>query len=208
MFVFVLYRLNNLIDMNLITIRVFTNLEDAHYYRKLLSEHNIEGYINSLDMEEDTPLNAAAAGRFQLSVLSGDFEDAEQLLESLDIEHFGAVQKELEEYDNDDLVIIKKMSYQEEAYLYKARLEDEGLTCFIVDKHATNPLPLVGITASTIELYVPKSQLTMAEEIILELDGQLFSQDNRKADNKPLLIGILLVLIALFLLVQQYFSMY
>ena len=194
--------------MNLITIRVFTSLEDAHYYRKLLSEHNIEGYINSLDMEEDTPLNAAAAGRFQLSVLSGDFEDAEQLLESLDIEHFGAVQKELEEYDNDDLVIIKKMSYQEEAYLYKARLEDEGLTCFIVDKHATNPLPLVGITASTIELYVPKSQLTMAEEIILELDGQLFSQDNRKADNKPLLIGILLVLIALFLLVQQYFSMY
>lgn len=194
--------------MNLITIRVFTSLEDAHYYRKLLSEHNIEGYINNLNMEEDTPLNAAAAGRFQLSVLSGDFEDAEQLLESLDIEHFGAVQKELEEYENDDLVIIKKMSYQEEAYLYKARLEDEGLTCFIVDKHAANPLPLVGITASTIELYVPESQLTMAEEIILELDGQLFSQDNRKADNKPLLIGILLVLIALFLLVQQYFSMY
>ena len=205
-FVFVLYILN-LIDMNLITIREFASFEDAYHYKKILSENDIESYIGSPVLEEGDPLDAAETGSYQLSVLSGDFEDAKELLQSLDIEYFGAVQEELKGYD-DDLVIVKKMSYQEEAYLYKAKLEDEGITCFIIDKHAANPLPLVGITASTIELYVPKSQLEMAEAIILELDGQLFSQDNRKADNKPLLIGIVLVLIALFLLVQQYFSMY
>lgn len=205
-FVFVLYTLN-LIDMNLITIREFASFEDAHHYKKMLSENGIESYINSPALEEDSPFDAAETGSYHLSVLSGDFEDAKQLIQSLDIEYFGSVQEELEGHDN-DLVIVKKMSYKEEAYLYKAKLEDEGVICFIIDKHAANPLPLVGITASTIELYVPKSQLAMSEAIILELDGQLFSQDNRKTDKKPLLIGIILVLIALFLLVQQYFSMY
>lgn len=194
--------------MYLINIREFSKVEDAYYYKKVLSENNIESYISSPVMEEDAPLDAAETESVQLSVLSGDLDDAKQLLATIDIDYFGGVQQDVEGYEHSDLVIIKQMSYQKEAYLYKARLEDEGVTCFIVDKHSTNPLPLVGITANTIELYVPKNQLATAEMIVLEMDSRVYSESNQKVDKKPLLIGIILVLIALFLLVQQYFSMY
>ena len=194
--------------MYLINIREFSRVEDAYYYKKVLSENNIESYISSPVMEEDAPLDAAETESVQLSVLSGDLDDAKQLLATIDIDYFGDVQQGVEGYEHSDLVIIKQMSYQKEAYLYKARLEDEGVTCFIVDKHSTNPLPLVGITANTIELYVPKNQLATAEMIVLEMDSRVYSEINQKVDKKPLLIGIILVLIALFLLVQQYFSMY
>lgn len=194
--------------MYLINIREFSRVEDAYYYKKVLSENNIESYISSPVMEEDAPLDAAETESVQLSVLSGDLDDAKQLLATIDIDYFGDVQQDVEGYEHSDLVIIKQMSYQKEAYLYKARLEDEGVTCFIVDKHSTNPLPLVGITANTIELYVPKNQLATAEMIVLEMDSRVYSESNQKVDKKPLLIGIILVLIALFLLVQQYFSMY
>lgn len=194
--------------MYLINIREFSKVEDAYYYKKVLSENNIESYISSPVMEEDAPLDAAETESVQLSVLSGDLDDAKQLLATIDIDYFGDVQQGVEGYEHSDLVIIKQMSYQKEAYLYKARLEDEGVTCFIVDKHSTNPLPLVGITANTIELYVPKNQLATAEMIVLEMDSRVYSESNQKVDKKPLLIGIILVLIALFLLVQQYFSMY
>jgi hypothetical protein len=194
--------------MYLINIREFSRVEDAYYYKKVLSENNIESYISSPVMEEDAPLDAAETESVQLSVLSGDLDDAKQLLATIDIDYFGDVQQGVEGYEHSDLVIIKQMSYQKEAYLYKARLEDEGVTCFIVDKHSTNPLPLVGITANTIELYVPKNQLATAEMIVLEMDSRVYSESNQKVDKKPLLIGIILVLIALFLLVQQYFSMY
>ena len=194
--------------MYLINIREFSRVEDAYYYKKVLSENNIESYLSSPVMEEDAPLDAAETESVQLSVLSGDLDDAKQLLATIDIDYFGGVQQDVEGYEHSDLVIIKQMSYKKEAYLYKARLEDEGVTCFIVDKHSTNPLPLVGITANTIELYVPKNQLATAEMIVLEMDSRVYSESNQKVDKKPLLIGIILVLIALFLLVQQYFSMY
>ena len=194
--------------MYLINIREFSRVEDAYYYKKVLSENNIESYISSPVMEEDAPLDAAETESVQLSVLSGDLDDAKQLLATIDIDYFGGVQQDVEGYEHSDLVIIKQMSYQKEAYLYKARLEDEGVTCFIVDKHSTNPLPLVGITANTIELYVPKNPVATAEMIVLEMDSRVYSESNQKVDKKPLLIGIILVLIALFLLVQQYFSMY
>lgn len=192
----------------LITIREFDHATDAYHYKSILRESNIESYVEMLDFEEDTTLDAAELGKAKLSVLQGDAEDAKVILKQIDLDYYGETRQNLDDFNEDGLVIVKKMSYQEEAYLYKARLIDEGLTCFLVDKHATNPLPLVGITASTIELYVPKSQLFTAEEIILEMDKKTIGESNQKADNKPLVIGIIIVLIALFLLVQQYFSMY
>ena len=160
-----------------------------------------------LDFSEGATLVAVELGKAKLSVLQGDVEDAKRLLQEIDLDYYGEARQNLDDFNEDGLVIVKKMSYQEEAYLYKARLIDEGLTCFIVDKHATNPLPLVGITASTIELYVPKSQLFAAEDIILEMYKKIIGENNQKFDKKPLIIGVIIVLIALFLLVQQYFSM-
>ena len=192
----------------LIIIREFDHATDAYHYKSILKENGIESYVEMLDFDEGTTLDAAELGKAKLSVLQGDADDAKALLSEIDLDYYGETRQNLDDFNDDALVIVKKMSYQEEAYLYKARLIDEGLTCFIVDKHTTNPLPLVGITASTIELYVPKSQLFTAEELILEMDKNTIGESNQEKDNKPLLIGIIIVLIALFLLVQQYFSMY
>lgn len=192
----------------LITIREFDHTTDAYHYKSILRENDIESYVEMLDFDEVSTLDAAELGKAKLSVLQGDIDDAKAILKEIDLEYYGEFRQNLDKFNENGLVIVKKMSYQEEAYLYKARLIDEGLTCFLVDKHATNPLPLVGITASTIELYVPKSQLLTAENIILEMDKKSIGKPNLESDNKPLLIGIVIVLIALFLLVQQYFSMY
>lgn len=192
----------------LITIREFEHATDAHYYKRILKDNAIESYVELLDFQEESILDSAEIGKAKLSVLQGDVDDAKELLMEIDLDFYGETRQNLDDFNEDTLVIVKKMSYQEEAYLYKARLLDEGLTCFLVDKHSTNPLPLVGITASTIELYVPKSQLYTAEEIILEMDKNTFDGKSEKSDYKPLLIGVIFVLIALFLLVQQYFSMY
>ncbi|MFK7949376.1 MAG: hypothetical protein AB8G11_17420 [Saprospiraceae bacterium] len=192
----------------LITIREFDHTTDAYHYKSILRENDIESYVEMLDFDEVSTLDAAELGKAKLSVLQGDIDDAKSILKEIDLEYYGEFRQNLDKFNENGLVIVKKMSYQEEAYLYKARLIDEGLTCFLVDKHATNPLPLVGITASTIELYVPKSELLTAEKIILEMDEKSIGKPNLESDNKPLLIGIVIVLIALFLLVQQYFSMY
>ena len=193
--------------MYLITIREFDHATDARYYKKVLSEYGIESYVELLDFAEETTLDAAELGNARLSVLQGDIDDAKIILKGLDLEYYGETRQNLDDFNEDALVLIKKMSYQEEAYLYKARLIDEGLTCFIINKHATTPLPLVGI-AGTIDLYVPKSQWSLAEAIIFELDENTFSKSYDEPNKKPLLIGVIIILITLFLLVQQYFSMY
>lgn len=192
----------------LITIREFDHATDAYHYKSALRAYDIESYVEMLEEQMDGLLDAAEFGKAKLSVLQGDLEDARQILRQIDVDYFGKEHQNLETFNEDALVIVKKMSLKQEAYLYKARLINEGLTCFIVDKHGTNPLPLVGLTASTIDLYVPKNQLPKAKAIILDMDSKDIVVEAQKPDNKPLLIGVVVVLIVLFLLVQQYYSMY
>jgi uncharacterized protein YhfF len=189
----------------LVTIRTFDHTTDAYHYKDILRNHEIESYVEVLDYHEDEPLDAAELSHAKLSVLQGDVDDALQILRETDLEYFGSEKENTTDFNENGLVIVKKMSLSEEAYLYKARLQDEGLTCFIVNKHATNPLPLVGLTASTIELFVPKSQLHTAEMIIVEMD-KVNMTEAPSSDNKVFLIGALFVLIALIFLVISFFA--
>ncbi|MFT5835036.1 MAG: hypothetical protein ACI97N_002681 [Cognaticolwellia sp.] len=189
----------------LVTIRTFDHTTDAHHYKSILKENEIESYVEVLAYEEDEPLDAAEMGNAKLSVLQGDVDDAIEILRRTDLEYFGAERENTTDFNDNTLVIVKKMSYSEEAYLYKAKLQNEGLTCFIVDKHATNPLPLVGLTASTIELFVPKSQVYLAQNILNEMD-KVNTAEASASDNRPFLIGLLFVVIALVLLALSYFN--
>jgi hypothetical protein len=189
----------------LVTIRAFDHATDAYHYKNILKNYEIESFIEVLEYHENEPLDAAELSHAKLSVLQGDVEDAIAVLRQTDLDYFGSEKENTTDFNEDGLIIVKKMSLSEEAYLYKARLQDEGLTCFIVNKHTTNPLPLVGLTASTIELFVPKSQLYTAEAIIVEMD-KVNMTEAPSSDNKVFLIGVLFVLIALIFLVISFFS--
>jgi hypothetical protein len=188
----------------LVTIRTFDHTTDAHHYKNILKEYEIESYVEVLDYHENEPLDAAELGNAKLSVLQGDVDDAMEVLRQTDLDYFGSEKENTTDFNENGLVLVKKMSLSEEAYLYKARLQDENLTCFIINKHATNPLPLLGLTASTIELFVPKSQLYTAENIIAEMD-KVNMTEAPSSDNKAFLIGALFVLIALIFLVVSFF---
>jgi hypothetical protein len=192
----------------LVTIRTFKHSTDAYHYKQVLKKNSIESYLETPDFEADSILDVNELSEANLSVLQGDVEDAIEIIKSEDLNYFGAAQENMEAFHGNELILLKKMSYQKEAYLYKARLENEGITCFIVDKHATNPLPLVGLTAETIELYIPQSKLETAKRIILELDNNQIDETETNFDYKPVIIIAVIILIALFLLVQQYFNMY
>jgi hypothetical protein len=172
----------------LVTIRTFDHITDAYHYKNILKDYEIESYVEVLDYHENEPLDAAELGNAKLSVLQGDVDDAMEVLRQTDLDYFGSEKENTTDFNENGLVLVKKMSLSEEAYLYKARLQDENLTCFIINKHATNPLPLLGLTASTIELFVPKSQLYTAENIIAEMDKvnmtEAPSSDNNTYDMK------------------------
>jgi hypothetical protein len=188
----------------LVTIRTFDHTTDAHHYKNILKEYEIESYVEVLDYHENEPLDAPELGNAKLSVLQGDVDDAMEVLRQTDLEYFGSEKENTTDFNENGLVLVKKMSLSEEAYLYKARLQDEGLTCFIVNKHAINPLPLAGLTANTIELYLPKSQVYTAKSIILEMD-KVNTTEAPSSENKAFLIGVLFVLIALIFLVVSFF---
>jgi hypothetical protein len=188
----------------LVTIRTFDHITDAYHYKNILKDYEIESYVEVLDYHENEPLDAAELGNAKLSVLQGDVDDAMEVLRQTDLDYFGSEKENTTDFNENGLVLVKKMSLSEEAYLYKARLQDENLTCFIINKHATNPLPLLGLTASTIELFVPKSQLYTAENIIAEMD-KVNMTEAPSSDNKAFLIGALFVLIALIFLVVSFF---
>jgi len=192
----------------LITIRTFKHANDAYHYKNYLKENGIESYIEMSDFEDDLTLDSNELSEASLSVLQGDVDDAVRILKHEDLNYFGSEQESKAEYYHDELILIRKMSFQDEAYLYKAKLESEGITCFIVDKHTTNPLPLVGITAETIELYIPQSNLETAKKIIQELDNNQSDDIVTQVDYKPMLIIFVIIIIVLFLLVQQFFDMY
>ncbi len=192
----------------LVKIRNFKNVADAYHYQSILKEYSIESFVELLDNEIDGILDDDELGNAMLSVLQSDSEEAIEILRQIDVEYFGKEQENTEIFNGDALVIVKQMSVAEEAYLYKARLINEGLTCFIVDKHTINPLPLVGLTASTIELYVPKKQVLLANKIIQEMDGKTTNITEKPLDMRPIFVGIVIFIIVLFLLVQQYFNMY
>lgn len=194
----------------LVTIRTFKHSTDAYHYKNVLKNHSIESYLETPDFEDNTTLDSNELSEANLSVLQGDVDDAIEIIKSEDLIYFGNEQENIESFYGNELILLKKMSFQEEAYLYKARLENEGITCFIVDKHTTNPLPLVGLTAETIELYIPHSNLEIAKNIITELDNNQtdVTETETDSDYKPVIIIIVIILIALFLLVQQFFDMY
>lgn len=187
----------------LVIIRTFNHTTDAYHYKNILKKYEIESFVEVLEVYEDEPLDAAELSHAKLSVLQGDVDDAVEVLRQTDLEYFGTEKENTTDFNDNALVIVKKMSLSEEAYLYKARLQDEGLTCFIVNKHGTNPLPLVGLTASTIELFVPKSQLYIAAAIMAEMD-KVNMTEAPSSDNKVFLIGALFILIALIFLVISY----
>lgn len=192
----------------LVIIRTFKHSTDAYHYKSILKDHSIESYIETPDFEDDIALDANELSEANLSVLQSDVDDAVSILKNEDLNYFGSEQEDIENFHGNELVLIKKMSVQKEAYLYKARLKNEEITCFIVDKHAINTLPLIGLTAETIELYVPKSDLEIAKKIIAELDANQTDEADIKSDYKPILIILVIILIALFLLVQQFYDMY
>lgn len=189
----------------LVTIRIFDHATDAYHYKNVLKDYEIESFVEVLSYHEDEPLDAAELSSAKLSVLQGDVDDALQILRQTDMEYFGSEKENTTDFNDDALVIVKKMSLSEEAYLYKARLQDEGLTCFIVNKHATNPLPLVGLTASTIELFVPKSQLQTAEAIIAEMD-KVSMTEAPSSDNNVFWIGLSFVVLALIFLIISFWA--
>jgi hypothetical protein len=185
----------------LVTLRSFEQRAEALIYKRLLAEHGITSFVETVERSGALPLDSDEVGAVRLSVLQSEAEEA---LEILHAENLSSTE---EIVAANPLVLIKKMSLAEEAYLYQARLEHEGFTCFLVNKHASNPLPLLGLTAGTIELYVPKQEAAAAQQLLQTLDHTLPTPTEMQTFN-PLWFGLILVVIVIFLLVRQYFDMF
>ncbi len=78
--------------------------------------------------------------------------------------------------ENNKFRKIGQFQYSSEAYIYKGKLESEGISVFIRDNHTVDTDPLVSNAIGGVKLFVYNEDYDEAETILKEIT--LFSVDN------------------------------
>ncbi len=79
--------------------------------------------------------------------------------------------------ENSTFKKIGQFQYSSEAYIYKGRLEAEGIEVFIRDNHTINSDPLVSNAIGGVKLFVKQEDYQKAENILHEISK--FSLDDK-----------------------------
>ena len=71
---------------------------------------------------------------------------------------------------------IGQFQYSSEAYIYKGKIESEGIQVIVRDNHTVDTDPLVSNAIGGVKLFVFREDFERAKEILLDIS--LFSVDN------------------------------
>lgn len=80
---------------------------------------------------------------------------------------------------------IKTFDNFVDAHLLKAKLESEGITCFLFDENMVSLNPLYNVTIGGIKLNVQESDSKQALEILSEIENTLIVDDNNEVLKCP-----------------------
>lgn len=76
-----------------------------------------------------------------------------------------------------ELITLRTYENPIDLHIVKARLESEGITCFVFDEHIVSVNPLYNITVGGIKLKVRENELEKAIEILKDIDSTPISTD-------------------------------
>lgn len=79
--------------------------------------------------------------------------------------------------DNEMFKRIGQYQYSSEAYIYKAKLESEGIEVFIRDHHTVNTDPLVSNAIGGVKLFVRTEDYEHAKQVLSQISD--YSLDNQ-----------------------------
>lgn len=82
-------------------------------------------------------------------------------------------------------VTIKTFDKAIDAHILKARLEDEGIECFIYDENIVTVNPLYTLAVGGIKLKINESDIEKANSILSEIDSTPFTDNNNDAIKCP-----------------------
>lgn len=84
-----------------------------------------------------------------------------------------------------ELVTLKTFENAIEAHLLRSRLANEGVTSFIFDENIMTLNPLYNIMVGGIKLKVPDVDFDRAQEILRDIEGTPFRDENNKVLDCP-----------------------
>lgn len=76
------------------------------------------------------------------------------------------------------LVSIKTFDNTSEAHIYKSKLENEGILCFLKDENSVSINPFNNIALGGIKLQVPEDAVDNALNILIEMNAMPHTNEN------------------------------
>lgn len=83
------------------------------------------------------------------------------------------------------LVILKTFDNAIDTHILKARLEAEGIQCYIFDEHIVSMNPLYNITVGGIKLKVDEADEAQALAVLAEINNTPYTTEEDKAITCP-----------------------
>lgn len=75
------------------------------------------------------------------------------------------------------LISIKTFDNTSEAHIYKSKLENEGILCFLKDENSVSVNPFNNIALGGIKLQVPEDAVDTALNVLIEMQAQPFTDE-------------------------------
>ena len=71
-----------------------------------------------------------------------------------------------------ELITIKTFDNTSEAHIYKSKLENEGILCFLKDENIVSVNPFHNLAIGGIKLQVPEDKVDASLNVLLEMEHQ------------------------------------
>ena len=84
-----------------------------------------------------------------------------------------------------ELITLKTFDNSIDAHILKARLENEGIDCYLFDENIVSLNPLYNITVGGIKLKINEINLSKAQEIILEIENTPLTNQKEEVIHCP-----------------------
>ena len=83
------------------------------------------------------------------------------------------------------LVLLKTFDNAIDTHILKARLEGEGIPCYIFDEHIVTMNPLYNLSVGGIKLKIDEAYLEQAQAILLDIEQTPFTTEEDEAITCP-----------------------
>ena len=83
------------------------------------------------------------------------------------------------------LITIKTFQNSVDAHIFKAKLESEGIRCYLFDENTVSVNPLYNITVGGIKLNINEKDLEKAKEVYAELNSTPYTDEQDEIIHCP-----------------------